>query len=97
MATYVILSNFTDQGIKSVKDTVKRSEAVREGARAAGITVKDILWTQGQYDVVLVLEAPDDAAVSTLMLSAARLGNVRGQTLRAFTAGEMTKILEKVA
>ena len=96
MATYVSLSNFTDQGIKSIKDTVKRSEALREGAKAAGITVKEILWTQGQYDLVLIFEAPDDATVSALALSAARLGNVRGQTLRAFTAGEMTKILEKV-
>jgi uncharacterized protein with GYD domain len=97
MATYVSLSTFTEQGIKGIKDTVKRSDAFKEAAKAAGVTVKEILWTQGQYDIVLISEAPDDAAISALALNLAKLGNVRGQTLRAFTASEMTKILEKVA
>jgi uncharacterized protein with GYD domain len=95
MATYVSLSTFTEQGLKGIKDTVKRSEAYKEAAKAAGITVKEILWTQGQYDIVLIAEAPDDATISALALNLAKMGNVRGQTLRAFTAAEMTKILRR--
>jgi uncharacterized protein with GYD domain len=55
-----------------------------------------MLWTQGQHDMVVVLEAPDDATVGALMLNIAKHGNIRGLTLRAFTATEMEKIVEKV-
>jgi uncharacterized protein with GYD domain len=96
MATYVTLATFTDQGIRNVKDTAKRAEAFKKGAKQAGVTVKEILWLQGQYDFLTIIEAPDDAAASALALSVAKLGNIRGQTLRAFTAAEMEKILEKV-
>jgi uncharacterized protein with GYD domain len=97
MPTYIGLETFTEEGIKSVKDTVKRSETFKEAAKAAGVTVKDIYWTQGAYDLVLIAEAPDDATMSALALSVARLGFVRGQTMRGFTAAEMSKILEKLA
>ena len=63
MATYILLSNFTDQGIRSVKDTTKRAEAFRETARKLGANIKDIYWTLGKYDVVATLEAPDAATV----------------------------------
>jgi len=96
MPTYVTLSNFTDQGMKNIKDTTKRAEAFRKAAKETGITVKEILWTQGQYDLVTIVEAPDDAAMSAMSLSVAKLGNVTGQTLRAFTAADMDKILAKV-
>jgi uncharacterized protein with GYD domain len=52
MATYVTLYTFTDQGLKNIKDTVKRVEAAKKAAAAAGITIKEIVWTQGQYDLV---------------------------------------------
>jgi uncharacterized protein with GYD domain len=97
MATYVTLYNFTDQGARAIKDTVKRAEAARKAAPAAGVQVKEILWLQGQYDIVVISEAPDDIAGSAFGLNTVKLGNVRGQTLRAFTAAEMEKILEKVA
>jgi uncharacterized protein with GYD domain len=96
MPTYVTLSNFTEQGMKNIKDTAKRAEAFKKAAKEAGITIKELLWTQGQYDVVTVLEAPDEITASALALSVGKLGNITGQTLRAFTATEMEKILQKV-
>lgn len=96
MPTYVTLSNFTEQGMKNIKDTAKRAEAFKKAAKEAGITIKELLWTQGQYDIVTVLEAPDEISASALALSVGKLGNVTGQTLRAFTATEMEKILQKV-
>jgi len=96
MATYVLLASYTDQGIRNVKDTTKRAEAFRELAKKAGATVKDLYWTLGQYDVVTILEAPDAASVTALGLSIGALGNVRTQTLPAFSAAEMGTILKKM-
>jgi len=97
MATYVTLYNFTDQGLKNIKDTVKRTEAAKKAAEAMGIQVKEIVWTQGQYDLIVITEASDEVKASAFGLNTIKLGNVRGQTLRAFTAAEMGKILEHVA
>jgi uncharacterized protein with GYD domain len=97
MATYVSLVNFTEKGVREIADTVKRSDAFKKLAKKVGATVKELVWTQGKYDIVAIIEAPDDATASALFLSVARLGNIRSQTLRAFTAAEMEKVLEKVA
>jgi uncharacterized protein with GYD domain len=91
-----MLANFTEQGIRNVKDTVKRAEAFKEAAKGAGVTVKDLYWTLGQYDVVATAEAQDEMAITALGLSLAKAGNVRTQTLRAFAVKEMTEILGKV-
>ena len=96
MATYILLSNFTDQGIRNIKETTKRAEAFREMARKFGATVKDIYWTLGQYDVVASLEAPDAATVAALTASVAAMGNIRTQTLSAFSADEVARILAKM-
>lgn len=96
MATYVVLSNFTDQGIRSVKDTTKRADAYRESAKSAGVTVKDLYWTLGQYDVVTIVEAPDDVAITALGLDLGKAGNVRTQTLRAFSQTEMDAVLGRL-
>jgi uncharacterized protein with GYD domain len=96
MALYVTLVNFTEKGLNAVKDSVKRSEAFKNMAKEHGATVKEIIWTQGAYDVVTVIEAPDDETASAVMLSVSKLGNVRGQTLRGFGAAEMQRILDKV-
>ena len=96
MTTYISLTNFTDQGIRNVQDTTKRADAVRELARKFGATLKDIYWTLGSYDLVVVFEAPDDASMTALSLAIAKAGNVRTQTLRAFTSSEMTGILGKM-
>jgi len=97
MATFVTLYNFTEQGLKTIKDTVKRTEAAKKAAAAQGMNVKEVLWVQGQYDLVVISEASDETKSSAFALSTMKLGNVRGQTLRAFTAAEMEKILEHVA
>ncbi|HEX9214443.1 MULTISPECIES: GYD domain-containing protein [unclassified Bradyrhizobium] len=96
MVTYVVLGNFTDQGARNVKDSPKRADAFKEMAKTFGVTVKEIVWTQGRYDVVTVLEAPDEAAAMSLSLSLSALGNVRTETLRAFSAADMTKIVGKM-
>ena len=97
MATYIMLANFTDQGIRNVKDTLKRAEAFRELAKGAGVTVKDLYWTLGQYDIVAIADAPDEMTVTALGLTLGKSGNVRTQTLRAFSAADMSKILAKVS
>jgi uncharacterized protein with GYD domain len=96
MVTYIVLVNFTDQGIRNVKDTPKRAKAFEEMAKTFGATLKGLFWTQGQYDVVTIVEAPDEASAMALTLSLGALGNVRTQTLRAFSAADMTGIVGKM-
>ena len=96
MATFIVLANFTDQGVKQVKETIGRAEAFKEMARKAGVTVKDMYYTLGRYDVVALCEAADDESATALSLSIASRGNVRSETLRAFSLPEMGKILGKM-
>ena len=96
MPTYLVIGNFTDQGVRNVKDTLKRLEGVRGVARKLGVTVKDAYWTLGQYDIALVAEAPDEAAMTAFGLSVGAQGNVRTQTMRAFTTDEMGKLLGRM-
>ena len=96
MPTYILLANYTEHGIKGIKDTVKRTESVRELAKKAGLTMKESYWTLGQYDVVAAFEAPDDETMTAFSLSVAKLGNVKTQTLRAFSSKEMGGILSKM-
>jgi uncharacterized protein with GYD domain len=96
MATFIALGNFTDQGIRNVKDTVKRADAVKEAAQKAGVQMKEILWTLGSHDMVVTFEAPDDAAMTAFALAIGSAGNVRTQTLRAFNRSEMAAILAKM-
>jgi uncharacterized protein with GYD domain len=92
MATFITLANFTDQGIRNVKESPHRAEAFTALAAKAGLTVKGMYWTAGAYDVVVITEGTDEAAMSTL-LATGQLGNVRTQTLRAFSAAEFQKII----
>jgi uncharacterized protein with GYD domain len=96
MATFIMVGNFTDQGIRNVKQTTKRAEAFKAMAQKAGVTVKELYYTLGQYDLVSIVEAPDEQAVTAVLLSAGVLGNIRSQTLRAFTMAEMDKVLAKM-
>jgi len=96
MPTYILLGHYTDQGIQKVKDTVKRLESVRALATKVGATIKEAYWTLGEYDVVAIVEAPDHAAMTALGLSIGALGNVRTETLPAFTAAEIGPILKRV-
>src|SRR5262249_8416423 len=93
MAMYILLMNFTDQGIRKIKDTPKRADAFKDMAKKCGATVKDVFWTLGEYDVVAIVEAPDDISMTALGLSSGALGNVRTQTLRAFTQADIKTIL----
>jgi uncharacterized protein with GYD domain len=97
MATYFALCNWTDQGVRNVKDTTQRAEAAEAAARKAGVTMKSVMWTLGSYDMVVQLEAPDDAAVTAFGLAVGMQGNIRTQTLRAFTRDEMKAILGKLS
>jgi uncharacterized protein with GYD domain len=96
MALFVSLVNFTDQGIRVVRNTVKRAESFRETAESMGVTVKEIFWTLGVYDLVIVVEAPDDETVATLFFAVGSLGNIRAHTLRAFSEDDMTRVLKNI-
>ncbi len=96
MAMYVSLIQFTDQGIRNVKDTIKRSEGAIAEAEKMGMKITDAFWTMGAHDVVLLLDAPDDETMTAFALRLGSLGNVKTQTKRAFRREEMESILAKV-
>ena len=96
MVTFISLLGWTDQGIRTVKQTTARAEAFKAMAQKVGVTVKDIYWTVGPYDLVIVMEAPDEETLSSVLLSVGALGNVRTQTLRGFSAEEMNRIITKM-
>jgi len=95
MSTFISLINFTDQGIRNIKESPNRAGAFKEVAEKLGVTVKDMYWTMGNYDLVIVLDGADEA-VTTAILSAGALGNVRSQTLRAYTAEETNRIIGNI-
>ena len=96
MAMYVSLFQFADQGIRNIKDTVKRGDAAMAEAEKMGMKIVDELWTMGAYDGVVTLEAPNDETVSAFSLKIGSLGNVKNHTLRAFRRSEMENILAKI-
>jgi uncharacterized protein with GYD domain len=96
MAYFVTLVNFTDQGAKAVRDTPKRAEAFKAMAEKSGVKIHTLLWTLGQHDLVIIAEAEDAVTMTALNLSAAALGNIRSQTLRAFDASQMKDIIGKM-
>lgn len=96
MPTYIVLASFTDKGAHDIKDTAGRADKFKEMAKKAGVTVRDMFWTLGPTDVVTILEAPDDETATVLSMSVATRGYVRTQTLRAFNATEIQKILERL-
>jgi uncharacterized protein with GYD domain len=94
--TYISLVQFTDKGIQNAKQTTQRVVAWAAKVQSMGVTIKQMYWTLGQYDQVCIFQAPDDETAASVLLAADMLGNVRTQTMRAFTASEMDKILAKV-
>lgn len=97
MPTYVNLIRFTEQGVRNYQDTVDRAEAYRESIERAGGRLLHEVWTMGDYDIVVLFEAPDDETATSLALGVCSLGNVRTATTRAFTAEEMRSIVESGA
>ncbi len=96
MAHYVVLASFTEQGIRGIKDTAKRAKGFRDLAKSVGVTVKDIFWTFGTYDVVITMEGPNDETVASLMMKVGALGNMKSQTLRAFPESQIDSVLAKI-
>ncbi len=96
MPTYITLAKFTGQGARTVKDTTKRAKKFMEQAKKLGINYRGIYWTLGRFDVISIVEAPNDETVTALVLSLGSKGNVTTQTFRAFSAGEMDRILSKI-
>ncbi|WP_375739962.1 GYD domain-containing protein [Pseudomonas boanensis] len=95
MATFITLASFTDQGIRNVKGSPDRAAAFKAMAEQMGISVKAVYWTVGNYDLVLIVEGPEEAAV-TLLLKTASLGNVRTQTLRGYSEQEFRGFLSSI-
>jgi len=96
MATYISLLQFADQGIRNIKDTVKRGDAAMAEAEKLGIKIMEEFWTMGAYDGVVLFEAPDDETMTAFACKVSSLGNVRTQTMRAFRKEEMEGILSKI-
>lgn len=96
MPTYISLVQFTDKGIQVAKETTQRVAEWASKVQSKGVTIKEMYWTLGQYDQVCVFDAPNDETAASVLLAADMLGNIRTQTLRAFTAAEMEKILSQV-
>ena len=88
MANYVVLMNWTDEGIKTFEDSPSRADAGKDEMAKLGVTLKDIYWTVGAHDVVLICEAPDEESMAAYLLRIGSAGNVRTTTLRAFTRDE---------
>jgi uncharacterized protein with GYD domain len=96
MATFITTIKFTKEGLKGIGETTRRAATFKVAAKKLGVEVKDVYWTMGEYDGLLVLEAADDAAATTALLHLGAMGNVHTTTVRAFTAAEMDTILRKV-
>jgi uncharacterized protein with GYD domain len=95
MATYISLINFTDQGIRNIKDSPDRYGTFKAMAEKLGITVKGFYYTTGRYDAVSIVEGTDEA-VTTALLKAGSLGNIRSETLRGFSIDEAKRIFGNI-
>jgi uncharacterized protein with GYD domain len=96
MPTYITLTSYTQKGIENIKESPARLDAVKQAARRMGGEVKAFYLTMGQYDIVLVAEAPNEETLAKLLLTIGAQGNVRTQTLRAFTEDEFRKIVAEL-
>jgi uncharacterized protein with GYD domain len=96
MPRYVVLYKFTAEGAKSIRDTVKRARQTREQTEKRGFKVQALLWTQGPYDLVSIIEAPSEEAMMGAMANVVAAGNVSSTTMRAFDDKEMEGVLKQV-
>jgi uncharacterized protein with GYD domain len=93
MPTYIALAHWTNQGLQNIKESPSRLDAGRKAFQAAGVKLKEFYMVTGQYDMVIVAEAPDDAALARATLNLASKGNIQTETLRAFTEDEYRNII----
>ena len=96
MATFITNIKFTQQGVKDISNTSKRAAAFKAEAKKLGAKIRDVYWTLGDHDGLLIFDAPDDETATAAMLHLGSMGNVHTSTVRAFTASEIDKILTKV-
>jgi uncharacterized protein with GYD domain len=96
MPTYISLVNWTDQGIRTVKDTLNRRGQAEALAEKHGVRFEQVYWTVGPYDVVIVLKAPDDESATAMLLELSSEGNVKTTTLRAYDHEEMSGIIQRL-
>ena len=95
MATFITTVKFTQQGVKGIGESTKRSSAFKAAAKKMGVKVSNIYWTLGEYDGFLIFDAPDDETATSAILRLASQGNVHTTTLRAFSSAEMDNIIAK--
>ena len=95
MPTYVSLVHWTEQGIKNYKDTISRAEDFSKLVESSGGRVREMLYTVGEYDIVVVVDFPDDETGTAALLMSGSLGNIRTHTMRAFNADEMGNIIRR--
>jgi len=96
MPTYIMLGNWTDQGIRHVKDSPDRLDAARQLCRHHGAEITAFYMTMGNYDMVVMIDAPNDDAFARLAISIAKGGNIRTVSLKAFDEGQYRKIIESI-
>jgi len=94
--TFIVLISFTEKGVADVKASPERAAAFRSQVEAEGGTVSQVYWTVGRYDGVLVMDMPDSATATAVLLKVASQGNVRTETLTAFDAKDFEQILQKL-
>ena len=95
MATYIVLSDWTERGVAELESTVDRYEAARSQFEGMGVYFREIYWTLGDHDMVCIVDAPDDETLAAAVLKVASLGNLRTTTARALSADEMRAVLAK--
>ncbi|MCC6453951.1 MAG: GYD domain-containing protein [Caldilineaceae bacterium] len=93
MPAYVTLFNFTEQGIRNIKDSPSRAKAAADAAKSAGGRIIGIWWLLGQYDGIVITEMPDDETVTRFMATTGMQGNIRTTTMRAYSEEEMARIV----
>jgi uncharacterized protein with GYD domain len=96
MPTYISLFNWTDQGIRNVRETVQRADRSQQLQDKHGVSLQQIYWTVGPYDIVAIAEAADEESITAFLLELASAGNLRTTTLRAYDREEMSGILERL-
>ena len=95
MPIYVSLVNWTEQGVKNFRDTVRRADDYRGLVEQSGGQVRQLLWTLGEYDLVVVTDFPDDETATAVVLQTVAGGNIRTTTLKAFDAQQMSAIIQR--
>jgi uncharacterized protein with GYD domain len=96
MARYLSLLTWTDQGLRNAKDTLNRASTARQAFTSKGAKIIDIYWLLGQYDLVVIFEAPDDETATRLLMTLGMQGNIRSATMRAFNDKEMEGVMSGI-